>query len=51
VLAAVVAGVTSFISTVVLMRYFRSHDRASLLPFAFYCFALGLAGLAVLHAG
>ena len=50
-LAAVVAGITSFISTVVLMRYFRHHDRSSLTPFAFYCFALGIAGLVVLHAG
>jgi len=49
-LAAVVAGVTSFASTVVLMRYFRNHDRASLSPFAFYCFALGIASLAVLRA-
>jgi len=49
-LAALIAGVTSFISTAILMRYFRGHDRASLTPFAFYCFALGAAGLLVLHA-
>jgi undecaprenyl-diphosphatase len=49
-MSAVVAGVTSFASTLVLMRYFRTHDRASLTPFAYYCFALGIAGLVVLHA-
>ncbi len=49
-LAALVAGGTSYLSTALLMRYFRDHDRASLNPFAFYCLALGLAGILLLHA-
>jgi undecaprenyl-diphosphatase len=40
-LAAVVAGVTAWISTWILMRYFRDHDEWALNPFAYYCVALG----------
>jgi undecaprenyl-diphosphatase len=42
VLAAVVAGVTALLSTMVLMRYFRDHDSWALNPFAYYCLAFGL---------
>ncbi len=49
-LAAVIAGVTAFGSTALLMRYFKGHDKSSLLPFAFYCGALGVAALLVMHA-
>ena len=48
VLAAVVAGVTALASTAFLMRYFRSHDRWALNPFAIYCAAAGLISLGVL---
>lgn len=47
-LAAVVAGVTAFLSTAFLMRYFRDHDRWALSPFAYYCIVAGLGSIAVL---
>jgi undecaprenyl-diphosphatase len=47
-LAAVIAGVTAFASTVFLMRYFRRHDAWALNPFAYYCFAIGAVSLALL---
>jgi undecaprenyl-diphosphatase len=43
VIAAVVAGVTAFLSTSFLMRYFRQNDSLALNPFAYYCIAVGLA--------
>ena len=48
VVAAVVAGVTAFLSTAFLMRYFRNHDSWALQPFAYYCFAAGAGSLALL---
>jgi undecaprenyl-diphosphatase len=45
-IAAVVAGVTAFLSTAFLMHYFRRHDDWALNPFAYYCFALGLGAFA-----
>jgi undecaprenyl-diphosphatase len=47
-LAAVVAGVTAFVSTALLMRWFRNHDHWALDPFAWYCAALGAVALVVL---
>jgi undecaprenyl-diphosphatase len=47
-LAAVVAGITAFISTGLLMRWFRNHDNWALDPFAWYCAALGAVALVVL---
>ncbi|HVC62833.1 MAG TPA: undecaprenyl-diphosphate phosphatase [Acetobacteraceae bacterium] len=47
-LAAAVAGVTAFASTVFLMRYFRQHDAWALNPFAYYCFVVGAGSLALL---
>lgn len=47
-LAAVVAGITAFLSTAFLMRYFRNHDDWALRPFAFYCVVAGLGSAAVL---
>jgi undecaprenyl-diphosphatase len=47
-IAAVVAGVTAYASTVFLMRYFRGHDNWALNPFAYYCFVAGAGSLAVL---
>ena len=46
--AAVVAGITAFLSTAFLMRYFRNHDTMALNPFAYYCFAVGLGSIALL---
>jgi undecaprenyl-diphosphatase len=48
-LAAVVAGVTAFVSTAFLMRYFRRHDAWALNPFAYYCFVAGAGSLALLR--
>ncbi len=48
-LAAVVAGITAFLSTAFLMRYFRSHDSWALNPFAYYCIVVGLGSLAVMY--
>jgi len=50
-LAAVVAGITAWLSTWFLMHWFRSHDSWALNPFAYYCVAVGLGSLAVLLAG
>ena len=44
--AALIAGVTAFLSTWFLMRYFRGNDRWSLGPFGIYCIAAA-AGAAV----
>jgi undecaprenyl-diphosphatase len=46
VIAAVVAGVTAFISTAFLMRYFKKNDDMALNPFAAYCVIGGLGSLA-----
>ncbi len=45
-LAAVVAGVTAYLSTAFLMHYFRRHDEWALNPFAYYCLAAGLGSSA-----
>jgi undecaprenyl-diphosphatase len=47
-LASVVAGITAWLSTWFLMRYFRDHDDWALSPFAAYCIVAGLGSLAVL---
>jgi undecaprenyl-diphosphatase len=47
--SAVVAGVTAYLSTSFLMRYFRQHDSWALNPFAYYCLILGLGSLGLLY--
>ncbi len=47
-LAAAVAGITAWLSTAFLMRWFRDNDRWALDPFAWYCIAAGLGSLAYL---
>jgi undecaprenyl-diphosphatase len=47
-MAAVIAGITAWLSTWFLMRYFRDHDDWALSPFAAYCIVAGLGSLAVL---
>jgi undecaprenyl-diphosphatase len=44
-IAGIVAGVTAYLSTAFLMRYFGKHDFQALDPFAYYCAALGLVSL------
>ena len=48
ILAGIVAGITAWISTAILMRYFKRHDFEALDPFAYYCVAIGAVSLAVL---
>ena len=49
--AAVVAGITAWISTWFLMRYFRANDQWALNPFAYYCIVFGLGSAAWLTWG
>jgi undecaprenyl-diphosphatase len=48
IIAAVVAGITAFLSTAFLMRYFRENDNLALNPFAYYCVAAGAVSLVLL---
>ena len=45
-ISAVLAGITAFLSTAFLMRYFRDHDSWALNPFAYYCLAFGIGSAA-----
>lgn len=47
-LAAVAAGVTAWLSTAFLMRWFRQHEKAGLNPFGIYCIVFGAVALAVI---
>lgn len=47
-LAGVVAGITAFLTTWLLMRYFKKHDLEALNPFAYYCWIAGAAALLVI---
>src|SRR6266849_2975657 len=47
-LAGAVAGITAYLSTAFLMRYFRHHDFEALDPFAYYCWAAGALALGAL---
>ena len=47
--AAVVSGITAWLSTWFLMRYFRAHDALALNPFGYYCLIAGAAALAWLR--
>jgi undecaprenyl-diphosphatase len=46
--AGIVAGVTAYLSTAFLMRYFRRHEVEALDPFAYYCWIAGAAALFLL---
>ena len=48
-LGAVVAGVTAWMSTAFLMRYFRDHEDWALSPFAFYSIVAGLCSCVILR--
>jgi undecaprenyl-diphosphatase len=48
--AAIVAGITAFASTALLMRYFRGNDKWALDPFGYYCIAAGLISGGILYA-
>ncbi len=47
-IAGVIAGITAYISTTFLMRYFGRHDFQALDPFAYYCVAFGASSLGIL---
>ncbi len=47
-LAAVLSGITAWLSAWFLMRYFRNHDDWALNPFAYYCIAAGAVSLGYL---
>jgi len=47
-IAAVAAGLTAWLATAFLMRYFRRHDDWALNPFAYYCLVAGLGSVAYL---
>jgi undecaprenyl-diphosphatase len=49
VLGGAIAGVLAYLSTAVLMRYFKQQEVNALLPFAAYCVVLGLAALVFGH--
>lgn len=46
--AGLVAGITAWISTYVLMHYFKKHDFEALNPFAYYCWLAGALALVIL---
>ncbi len=48
VLSGIVAGVVAYLSIVFLMRYFGRHEFEALNPFAYYCWAAGAAGIALI---
>jgi undecaprenyl-diphosphatase len=47
-LAGIVAGITAWISTFLLMRYFKRQEIDALDPFAYYCWAAGALALVIL---
>ena len=48
VMAGVVAGITAWVSTFLLMRYFKREEIEALDPFAYYCWAAGALALVIL---
>lgn len=44
--AAVIAGITAYLSTMFLMRYFRRNEDWALNPFGYYCIILGAGAVA-----
>ena len=48
-IGGLVAGVLAYLSTVVLMRYFKQQEVNALLPFAAYCVLLGVVALVFGH--
>jgi undecaprenyl-diphosphatase len=48
ILSGVVAGIVAYFSIVFLMRYFRQHEFEAMNPFAYYCWAAGVASVAII---
>ena len=51
ILAGVVAGVVAFLSTALIMRWFRAREAGAFDPFAIYCAVAGIASFAWLTLG
>ena len=51
IIAGIVAAITAYISTWVLMRYFKQNELDALKPFAIYCWVAGAFSLAVMLIG
>ena len=49
ILGAIVAGITAWLSTAFLMRYFRDHESRALTPFAIYSIVAGACSFAILR--
>jgi undecaprenyl-diphosphatase len=47
IVGGIVAGIVAYVSTAVLMRYFKQYEVNALLPFGVYCVLLGIASLVV----
>jgi undecaprenyl-diphosphatase len=47
-LSGVVAGIVAYVSLVVLMRYFHTHEFNALKPFSYYCAIAGLVSLGLM---
>ena len=48
-IGGLISGVLAYLSTLVLMRYFKRQEVNALLPFAGYCVLLGLVALVFGH--
>jgi undecaprenyl-diphosphatase len=47
-ISGVVAGIVAYVSIVFLMRYFRRHEFEAMNPFAYYCWAAGVASIGIM---
>lgn len=48
ILSGIVAGIVAYLSLVVLMRYFKTHEFEAMRPFSYYCAAAGLISLGLM---
>jgi undecaprenyl-diphosphatase len=48
-LSGIVAGITAYLSTSFLMRYFKKHNIDAFTPFAYYCCIVGITALVLLR--
>jgi undecaprenyl-diphosphatase len=46
IVSGIVAGITAYVTTALLMRYFKKHEFTALDPFAWYCWVAGAGALA-----
>jgi undecaprenyl-diphosphatase len=48
-IGGIVAGVLAYLSTAILMRYFKQQEINALIPFSIYCVVLGIVALVFGH--